>query len=140
MPQACAQGQWPPEVQSSVQQGFQKAHTLVWHTRIWHTHHLTDEAMSHTTQFRSLIIRPHPVPSFVRRPTSIIHQRHHTDVERSAAVQDPDQTEDDDVACSILSVKIDNENSPNYTKLSLSVMNYSSLLRTVAWTLNGESI
>ena len=65
--------------------------------------------------------------------------------------------------CSILSVKLDVENDPKYTKLDVQVgakqglsilthvadssvhvhacvqvMNYPALLRTVAWTLNGE--
>ena len=71
---------------------------------------------------------------------STSHRRQQlTAVALRAAAQDSDLVvADEDVACSILSVNIDNECSSNYTKLNLSVMNYSSLLRTVAWTLNGE--
>ncbi|GAX74945.1 hypothetical protein CEUSTIGMA_g2391.t1 [Chlamydomonas eustigma] len=47
---------------------------------------------------------------------------------------------DDSETCSILSVKIDNDISPKYSKLTIDVMNYPALLRTVAWTLNGLGI
>ncbi|KAG1660338.1 hypothetical protein FOA52_014391 [Chlamydomonas sp. UWO 241] len=47
---------------------------------------------------------------------------------------------EEDAPCSVLNITVDNVKCPKYTVMSVEVMAYPGLLRTVAWTINGLGV
>jgi hypothetical protein len=63
--------------------------------------------------------------------------RHRVKVVAAVPSEEAAPDEEEAAECSLLFVKVNNENHPNHTQLSIETRDYPGLHRAVAWALNG---